>query len=109
MTHSNINFKANVIALLALTAASWANAACYTVYDSKNQVIYRNVASPVDLSKPLHETRKDLPAGSHLVFTPNNNVCIVEVNELPGNISMPSANANAVTSQLNLGTMVTVR
>ena len=107
MTPDHYSFKHSVLALMALTASAWAQAACYTVYDSKNEVIYRSAQAPVDLSKPLHQTKDQLPAGSRLVFTPANAVCVTEVNELPGAKAARSANANTVTDQLNLGSMIT--
>ena len=107
MTPDHYSFKHSVLALMALTASAWAQAACYTVYDSKNEVVYRSAQSPVDLSKPLHQTNDQLPAGSRLVFTPANAVCVTEVNELPGARAQRSANANTVTDQLNLGSMIT--
>lgn len=106
MSHSAYSFKASTLAVLALTAASWAQAACYTVYDSKNQVAYRSALPPVDMSKPLHETQRQLPAGSRLVFSPDNNICVAEVNELPGAKSLKSTSANTVTERLNIGGMI---
>ena len=71
MSGSSYSFKSTALAMLALTASAWAQAACYTVYDSKNEVIYRSAEPPVDMSKPLHQTASELPSGSRVVFTPN--------------------------------------
>ncbi|MBL0421811.1 hypothetical protein JI739_15790 [Ramlibacter sp. AW1] len=57
-------------ALLALgcLAAGQATAQCYTVYDAGNRVLYHGRESPVDMSKPLHETVPGMYPGGHLVF-----------------------------------------
>ena len=109
MSNNYYSFKTTVVAVLALTASAWSQATCYTVYSAKNEVIYRNAESPVDLSKPLHQTQGQLPAGSRLVFTPNNDVCVTEINELPGAKSLSSTSANTVTDKLNLGSMITAQ
>ena len=111
MDNPSYSFKASVIAVLALTASAWAQAACYTVYNGKNEVIYRSTMPPVDMSKQLHQTQSELPAGSRVVFTPNNTVCVAEVNELPGKKAAvnKSSSANTVTDQLNLGSMITAQ
>ncbi len=109
MSNNYYSFKTAALAVLALTASSWAQAACYTVYSGKNEVLYRSAVPPVDLSKPLHQTQGQLPAGARLVFTPNNDVCVTEVNELPGAQSLKSTSANMVTDKLNLGSMITAQ
>jgi hypothetical protein len=109
MSSIHYSFKTTALALLALTASAWSQAACYTVYNGKNEAIYRSAQPPVDLSKPLHETQNQLPAGSRLVFTPDNNVCMTEVNELPDTKALKSTSANMVTGQLNLGSMFSVQ
>lgn len=54
-------------ALLGL--ASWqACAACYTVYDEVNRVLYRSPQPPVDMSQPIHETLPRVFPGGHMVF-----------------------------------------
>lgn len=109
MTGSSYSFRSTTLAMLALTASAWAQAACYTVYDSKNEVIYRSAEPPVDMSKPLHLTADQLPTGSRVVFTPNSSVCVTEVHALPGNKKLTSSSANMVTDQLSLGSMITAR
>ena len=42
-----------------LGSASMQAAACYTVYDPSDRVVYHESVPPVDMSRPLHET---LPA-----------------------------------------------
>ena len=68
MTGSSYSFKSSALAVLALTASAWAQAVCYTVYDAKNEVIYRSAEPPVDMSKPLHQTANELPSGSRVVI-----------------------------------------
>ena len=109
MSHSAYSFKASTLAVLALTAASWAQAACYTVYDSKNQVAYRSALPPVDMSKPLHETSKFLPAGSRFVFSPDTDICVQQVNELNKDKNNTARNANTVTDQIHIGSMITAQ
>lgn len=109
MNGSSYSFKSTALAVLALTASAWAQAACYTVYDSKSEVIYRSAEPPVDMSKPLHQTAADLPAGSRVVFTPNSAVCVTEVHALPGAKKLSSSSANMVTDQLSLGSMITAQ
>ncbi len=52
-----------------LTAASLqAGAACYTVYDASNRVIYSGDRPPVDMSRPIHETVGARFPGGHMIF-----------------------------------------
>lgn len=60
-------FKPLVIACLGLTAGV-AAAQCYTLYDRDNRVVYQGRESPVDMSRPLHETVPALQPGGHLVL-----------------------------------------
>ncbi|RYY79280.1 MAG: hypothetical protein EOO24_43805 [Comamonadaceae bacterium] len=56
-------------ALVCGLALAGANAmACYTVYDSSNRVVYQGANSPVDLSRPLHQTLGARMPGAHMVF-----------------------------------------
>jgi hypothetical protein len=48
-----------------LGTASFHAAACFTVYDRIDRVVYQSQTPPVDMSRPLHET---LPAGFHMIF-----------------------------------------
>lgn len=43
-------------ALMAGLSSQAATAACYVVYGPDQEVIYRSMEPPVDLSRPLHET-----------------------------------------------------
>lgn len=56
------------ILLLACLAAGQAAAQCYTVYDRNNRVLYHAAESPVDMSRPLHETVEAAFPGGHMVF-----------------------------------------
>jgi len=51
-----------------LAAASFNAAACYTVYDSANRILYQGEEAPVDMSRPLHETLPSRYPGGQLVF-----------------------------------------
>ena len=59
--------KPLVIACLGLSAGL-AAAQCYTLYDRDNRVVYQGRESPVDMSRPLHETVPALQPGGHLVL-----------------------------------------
>ena len=52
---------------LALAGAN-ALAACYTVYDARDRVIYQGADAPVDMSLPLHQTLGRRFPGAHMVF-----------------------------------------
>ncbi|MDB5946423.1 MAG: hypothetical protein JWQ33_1449 [Ramlibacter sp.] len=45
-----------------------AMAACYTVYDRANHVVYNSQTPPVDMTRPLHETVPVAFPGGSLVF-----------------------------------------
>jgi hypothetical protein len=45
-----------------------AMAACYTVYDRANHVVYNSQTPPVDMSRPLHETVPVTFPGGSMVF-----------------------------------------
>lgn len=46
-----------------------AMAACYTVYDRANHVVYNSPTPPVDMSRPLHETVPVAFPGGSMVFS----------------------------------------
>ncbi|NUN61055.1 MAG: hypothetical protein HUU13_08115 [Burkholderiaceae bacterium] len=58
-------------------------AACYVVYGPDQEVIYRSVEPPVDLSRPLHETLPRVAPGGKLVFSLDSHGCELEINKLP--------------------------
>jgi hypothetical protein len=51
-----------------LGAASLDAAACYTVYDRSERVVYQSSVPPVDMSRPIHETLPLRYPGGHLIF-----------------------------------------
>jgi hypothetical protein len=67
--------KHSILIALGLLLSQQALAACYAVY-SGDRLVYRSVASPVDLSRPLHET---VPArfgrGATMTFVPSSEGC----------------------------------
>lgn len=69
-------------AALASLCASSAMASCYVVYDAAHKVVYRSVQPPVDLSYTLHETVPQVVPGGTLVFSPQNQGCEFEIDEL---------------------------
>lgn len=53
-----------------------ASALCYTVFGDKQEVLYRGTATPIDLSRPVHEgMRKAFPRGAVLVIDDNDRMC----------------------------------
>lgn len=63
-----MKLKTTLLLGLLLTGAN-AMAACYTVYDANNRVVYRGSDAPVDMSLPLREAvAQRYPSGSSLVF-----------------------------------------
>jgi hypothetical protein len=77
--------KSTVFLAAALCAGLWSHSAmatCYVVYDSAQNVVYRSVYPPVDLSLVLHQTVPRAVPGGVLVFAPSNQGCEFEVNEL---------------------------
>ena len=84
MTTSSISRAAGLLVagLLGALAASSAQAACYELYSSKNELVYRSMRSPVDLSQPLHQTVPKFAPGAKLIFTPSSQGCEIELNKL---------------------------
>lgn len=52
-----------------------AMAACYTVYDRANHVVYSSQTPPVDMSRPLHETVPVAFPGGSMVFNTTSMDC----------------------------------
>ena len=50
-------------------------AACYTVYDRANHVVYNAQTPPVDMSRPLHETVPVAFPGGSMVFNSSSMDC----------------------------------
>jgi hypothetical protein len=67
--------KRPILIAAGLWLSQHALATCYAVY-AGDRLVYRSVASPVDLSHPLHET---VPArfgrGATMMFTPSSEGC----------------------------------
>ncbi len=64
-----MNFRKQLLLGAVLGVLSWpASAACYTVYDEANRVLYRSPRPPVDMSQPIHETLPQAFPRGHLVF-----------------------------------------
>jgi hypothetical protein len=57
--------------------AAPAFAACYTVYDRANHVLYQSDKPPVDMSQPLHESVPRRFPGGTLVFDVDNDCPVV--------------------------------
>jgi len=63
--------------LLPLGLASLQAMACYTVYDSSNRVVYQSERSPVDMSRPLHETLPARFPGASMVFDDSRECAVI--------------------------------
>lgn len=77
--------KSSVFLAVALCASLWSHSAmatCYVIYDSAQNVVYRSVRPPVDLSLTLRLAVPKVVPGGALVFTPDNKGCEFEVDEL---------------------------
>lgn len=66
-----MTFPQSCLAGLLALATGGAGAACYTVYDRANRVVYQSAQPPVDMSRPLHQTLPQAFPGGHLVFDGN--------------------------------------
>lgn len=64
MTHAH-----RLLLSCLLLAASLPAAACFTVYDRANHIVYNAQTPPVDMSQPLHETLPKRFPGGHLVIS----------------------------------------
>lgn len=53
---------------LLAAASMQASAACYTIYDASNRVVYSGERVPVDMSRPIHETVGARYPGGHMIF-----------------------------------------
>lgn len=74
---------AGAAALCAALYSPQASAACHVVYGPGNEIVYRSVDPPVDLSRPLHETLPRVAPGAALVFVPASTDCAPAINRLP--------------------------
>ncbi|WP_119966840.1 hypothetical protein [Simplicispira lacusdiani] len=78
-------FRTAATALAAGLLSQAALAACYVVYGPgpEQELVYRSVEPPVDLSRPLHETMPQVAPGGSLVFSRDHHGCDMPVNKLP--------------------------
>ncbi|AVS84818.1 hypothetical protein C8239_08685 [Paracidovorax avenae] len=86
--------RSALFAAAALSAGLWsasASAACYVVYSSSQQVIYRSQTPPVDLAQQIHQTLPRVAPGSTLVFSLDSGDCQIEFNRLPAGASVPGS------------------
>jgi hypothetical protein len=64
--------------LSAALFAGFAQANCYSVYDGKDNVVYRGATSPVDLSAPLQRQVRAIWPDGHLVIGQDSRYCIAQ-------------------------------
>jgi hypothetical protein len=62
-----------------LAVASFNAAACYTVYDRANRIVYQGEEAPVDMSRPIHETLLARYPGGQLVFDTQTECAAIDV------------------------------
>jgi len=77
-----MNHWKSVFLCSLLGAASLPAAACFTVYDSSNSIVYNAQTAPVDMSQPLHETLPKRFPGGHMVITESKDCPVVQPNPL---------------------------
>ncbi len=92
-------FPTTVAALLCALAVPQALASCYVIYDANDQVLYRSVEPPVDLSLPLHQALPQVAPGGRLVFTLSNHGCEASINRLTPKMALPAPAAGTVPAQ----------
>jgi hypothetical protein len=64
------------LAALCLAALpGFASANCYFVFSAQNQLVYRSVISPVDLSHPISDGLRGRFANGHLTMIPDETGC----------------------------------
>lgn len=86
-------FAAAAATLAAALFSPAASAACYYIYAADSELIYRSFETPVDLSRPLHQTLPAVAPGGKMVFTLDTQGCEVVINKLPTRTQAPSATA----------------
>ena len=59
----------------ALSCLASSAMACYTVYDSKNELVYDKFEAPVNMRLPLHNTVPVRVPGGHMVFSTQSTDC----------------------------------
>lgn len=57
-----------LFSLLGLASAQ-AGAACFTVYDGANRIVYHSANPPVDMERPFHETVPQRFPGGHMIVS----------------------------------------
>ena len=63
------HWKCLLLCSLLGSASLQAEAACYTVFDRSNRVVYHDATAPVDMERPFHETVPLRFPGGHMVFS----------------------------------------
>ena len=61
--------------IAALSCLASSAMACYTVYDSKNELVYDKFEAPVNMRLPLHNTVPARVPGGHMVFSTQSTDC----------------------------------
>ena len=61
--------------IAALSCLASSAMACYTVYDSKNELVYDRFEAPVNMRLPLHNTVPARVPGGHMVFSTQSTDC----------------------------------
>jgi hypothetical protein len=69
--------KRTLLALVLVPAvlATAAEAACFTVVDRANRIVYRSEIPPVDLSAPIHQTLQRVFPNAQLVISDETRLC----------------------------------
>ena len=67
--------KPLLASLVSLILATNCVAACYTVYDRNDRILYRGDSSPVDISRPLSVQIQTIWPDASMVVTPDSALC----------------------------------
>ena len=117
--HMKTALKYALGALLPALLSSQA-AACYTVYNRNNQVLYNAAVAPVDMRYQIHQTLPAVYPGGHLVFSVTDTACPAlnrsrdasanaAVNSMPGRVSYSPSPGEAVTPGRSATTYTVIR
>ena len=99
---------------LVTTVFSGQALACYTVYNSANQVVYQAQAAPVDMRYQLHQTLPAVFPGGHMVFSITDTSCPLVNATRAGNVNravnaLMERDAYATTAGMPRSNAVTIQ
>ena len=87
--------------IAALSCLASSAMACYTVYDSKNEVVYDRFEAPVNMRLRLNDTVPQRVPGGHMVFSTQSTDCS-GIDQLSGSYSSQPLKAVAPKAKKTL-------